>query len=227
MPPRRPSSLPANPRKAIAHLREADPQLARAIDAIGAVHLPRRDANLHMLCVSIIGQSISTKAAASIARRFNEKVGGSDKLTPGRVLKHSVEDLRALGLNRTKAGALRGVAEVWRANRWTPESVEALSDETLIEKLTAVRGIGPWTVKMFLIFGLRRPDVMPWEDLGMCEGLKRIYALGERPKKRAEIEALTDAWRPWRSVGVLYAWESLLLARDETLDADGNWWTET
>ncbi len=227
MPPRRPSALPQNPRKAIAHLRGVDPRLGRVIDAVGPVRLPRRDANLHMLCASIIGQSISTKAAASITRRFNEAVGGAENLTPARVLKKSVEDLRGLGLNRVKAGALRGVAEVWRENRWTPEKVALLEDDALVEALTAVRGIGPWTVKMFLIFGLRRPDVMPWEDLGMCEGLKRIYALDERPKKRAEIEALTDPWRPWRSVGVLYAWESLLLSRDERLDSDGNWWTET
>lgn len=227
MPPacRRPPALPANPRKAIEHLRAADPHLARAIDAVGPFKLRAREANLHLLCSSIIGQSISIKAAASIVGRFNEQVGGAEKLTPKRVLAKTEDELKSLGVNRTKAGALLGLAEVWQREKWTPSIVRDLPDDVLIEKLTQVRGIGPWTVKMFLIFGLRRPDVMPHEDVGFLEGLRRMRGLDERPKKRTEIEAMTECWRPWRTVGVIYGWQYLLCEdRGVDLDTAGGWW---
>jgi DNA-3-methyladenine glycosylase II len=226
MPPacRRPPALPANPRKAIEHLRAVDLHMARAIDAVGPFNLRRREANLHLLCASIIGQSISIKAAASIVGRFNENVGEPEGLTPGHILAKSEDELKSLGVNRMKATAMLGLANVWQREQWTPAIVRDLPDDVLVDKLTQVRGIGPWTVKMFLIFGLRRPDVMPHEDLGFIEGLRRMRGLKERPKKRADIEAITACWRPWRTVGVIYAWQYLLAENAVDLDTAGGWW---
>jgi len=197
--------------------------MARAIDVVGPFKLREREANLHLLCSSIIGQSISIKAAASICGRFDDLTGGAATLTPRRVLAHGEDELRAIGLNRMKAIAIRGVAELWQREKWTPAVVRDMPDDALAECLTQVHGVGPWTVRMFLIFGLRRPDVMPHNDIGFLEGLRRIRGMDERPDRR-QTEALTDPWRPWRTVGVIYAWRYLLHADAVDLDSAGGWW---
>ncbi|MCB2156918.1 DNA-3-methyladenine glycosylase 2 family protein [bacterium] len=219
----RPQPLPATPRKAIAHLRSADPVMKKVIDRVGRFHLPRKPADLHALCTAVIGQSISMKAAESITRRFNETVGPREKLTPARLLRHSEEDLRAIGLSGTKASAMRGLAEVWKSERLTSERMAQLSDAALTDLLTQVRGIGPWTAKMFLIFSLARPDVMPQEDYGVRAGLRLAHGLPELPTQK-ETKQLTECWEPWRTVGTVYIWQFLLKAEGADLGEDNGWW---
>ncbi len=217
--------LPKNPRKAIEHLRAADPRMAHAIETVGEKFpLSQRPATLHLFCASIIGQSISMRAAETIVGRFDELMGGRDpNLAAETVLSKSIEELRAVGLNGTKAGAIHGIATWWHDRCPTPEDLRRMDDDTLLREWTAIRGIGPWTAKMFLIFGLRRPDVLPHEDLGVREGLVRLYGLDERPN-RAATEEIAQIWAPWRTVGVVYVWQYLLSLEQKSLSSGNGWW---
>jgi len=200
--------IPKVPKAATTHLRRVDPKMERLISEAGRFRLNPCEPDLHLLCASVIGQSISMKAADKLVERFTARVGAPGKLQPKDVLRFSAEELKSIGLTTTKAGALRGLAELWQEKDWTTAKVQQVPDADLVEALTTVRGIGPWTAKMFLIFGLRRPDVLPHEDLGLREGLRRMHGLGERPDRRV-TEALTEAWSPWRSVGTVYVWQHL------------------
>ncbi|MDK2973504.1 MAG: DNA-3-methyladenine glycosylase [Candidatus Sumerlaeota bacterium] len=225
MPAPRPSQprLARSPRAALAHLRAADPAMERAIAAVGKFALPEREATLHLLCASVIGQSISVKAAEKIVGRFSERVGDPTRLTPTKLLATSEAELQALGLTRGKACALHGLGELWRRERWTSAKLDRLPDEEIAGKLVAVKGIGPWTAKMFLIFGLRRPDVLPFEDLGLREGLRVIHGLEQRPTPE-ETKRLAAPWAPWSTVGTVYVWCFLMKLKGETLAGEHGWW---
>ncbi|MBI5155563.1 DNA-3-methyladenine glycosylase 2 family protein [Candidatus Poribacteria bacterium] len=215
--------LPANPRRAIADLSRADSRIAHAIKTVGKFSLPQREPTLHMICSSIIGQSISVLAAEKIVSRFSASLGGPRELTPARILDHGEKRVKEFGLTATKAGAICSVAGLWQEERWSPEALLAADDEELEKKLTSIRGIGPWTAKMIFIFGLRRPDVLPFEDLGLREGLRRLHALDERPDVKTTKE-LAARWAPWRTVGTVYVWQYLM--REENMDLSGGsgWW---
>ena len=219
----RPPKLPKSPRKAIEHLRASDPRMARAIDTVGRFALPEREATLYMACTSIIGQSISMKAAKAIVGRFAEKFGEGEALSARKLARADVETIRSVGLNRTKASAIRDMARLWEKRDWTHGTLRELPDAEIMRELTAIRGIGPWTVKMILIFGLRRPDVLPHEDLGVREGMRIIYGLAERPGKK-QVEELAAAWAPWRTVGSVYSWQIILAENQQKLDDGSGWW---
>lgn len=218
-------TLPLHPRAALAHLRSADPVMGRVIDAVGRFNLPVREPSLHLLCASVIGQSISLRAADSILARFDALLGGPESLDPHRLLAVGQEDLRALGLTAGKARALHGLAELWERERWSPARLAALDDAAVTGGLVAVKGIGPWTAKMFLIFGLRRPDVLPVEDLGLREGLRVMHGLRERPSI-AEAGRLAACWSPWATVGTVYAWNLLMKQANGSLAGESGWWRD-
>jgi methylated-DNA-[protein]-cysteine S-methyltransferase len=220
---RQPARLPANPRRAIEELSAADKLLGRAIKQLGPFPLPQRPADLHLLCASIIGQSISMKAADSIVARFTERAGPRVSLTPERVLAIPEEELKALGLTWGKANALHGLARVWAEQGWQDDAVLRRSpDDAITSALCTVKGIGPWTAKMFLMFGLRRPDVLPQEDLGVREGLRLLDGAAERPSPK-EVVARAVAWRPWRTVASVYLWQVVAKDREQSLEG-GGWW---
>lgn len=195
--------------------------MERAITAMGGFPLPRREPSLHLLCASVIGQSISTAAAARIVERFTALAGGP--ATPDAIRRLAVEDLRAIGLTLGKADALRGLADVWDTEGWADRTaLRRASDSAIMEALCAVKGVGPWTAKMFLIFGLRRPDVLPQEDLGIRVGLGLLDGRGDRPSA-GEVLDRGEAWRPWRTVASVALWQWALRAKGASLD-EGGWW---
>ncbi|MBX3730577.1 MAG: DNA-3-methyladenine glycosylase 2 family protein [Candidatus Sumerlaeia bacterium] len=220
---RRPGRLPRSPRRAVAHLRAADPAMERVIEAVGPFALPERPADLHLLCASVIGQSLSIRAAETIVGRFSAAVGERGALRPESVLACPVEQLQALGLTRGKASAIRGLAEAWMRHGWSPEAFAAMDDGEVARQLTRVKGVGPWTARMFLIFGLRRPDILPVDDLGLREALRVIHGLEARPDA-ADSTALAASWTPWSTVGTVYAWQYLLLQRQASLTGEHGWW---
>lgn len=216
--------IPIRPTRAIEHLRASDPRMAHAIDVVGASFpLPQRVPTLHLLCSSIIGQSISVRAAEVIVGRFSDRVGTAETLTPKKIMGRPVDELREIGVTRTKAQAMHDLAALWQREKWSPESFRHVGDDELIANMTTVKGIGPWTVKMFLIFGLRRPDVLPHEDLGLREGMLRLYGLSARPGK-AETERIASAWGPWRTIGTVYAWQYLMKQSQQSLNGENGWW---
>lgn len=193
-------------------LRAADPVLRRLIDAIGPLdHEQRRRGRPRdpygALLRSIVGQQLSTKAARSIYTRLTELFSGRAP-APQDLLEADPEALRAAGLSRAKVAYLRSLAEHVLAGELELERLAELPDEEVSVQLTAVKGLGQWTADMFLIFHLRRPDVLPVGDLGIRRAVERAYAL-ERPPTPDDLERIAEPWRPHRSLACLYLWESL------------------
>lgn len=157
---------------------------------------------------AIVGQQLSTTVARVMWSRMLERFGGRPP-APEQVLADDPEELRAaVGLSRAKVSFLRSLAEHVASGELDLEHVSTLPDEELIRELTAVKGIGEWSAHMFLMFQLRRPDVLAWGDLGVRRAAQRAYAL-EQPPLRTELEALAEPWRPYRTAACRVLWWSL------------------
>jgi len=203
---------PKHARPAVAHLRKADPILARVIDEVGPCRLELRTegTHFHALLRSVLWQQLSGKAAQTIHDRLRAIYGGRDP-EPAELLATSEEALRAAGVSRQKQGYLRDLAARVHANEVPLHALEALPDEAIIESLSLVKGVGTWTVQMFLLFRLGRPDVLPCADLGIQKAIQRAFDLPALPKP-AEVAARGAPWRPYASVASWYLWRSLDVA---------------
>lgn len=157
----------------------------------------------------IIGQQISGKAAESISGKLTQAIGA---VTPRRLAKFSDDQLQACGISGGKRLALRAVTDFVLANRKFLPGIPTAPDDEVREKLVSIKGIGPWTVDMFLMFGLGRADVLPVGDYGVKVGIQKLFTLSELPKP-AEMERLAEPWKPYRSVASWYVWRSLDLAK--------------
>jgi DNA-3-methyladenine glycosylase II len=186
--------------------------MARLIDEIGPLSVRQRrrgrpnDA-YGTLVRSITGQQLSTKAAATIYGRLTDHFGGHTP-TPEQILATDPEQLRAIGLSHAKAAYLRDLAERIVDGELPIDKLAEMPDEEVQKTLTAVKGLGRWTVDMFLMFYLGRPDVLPVGDLGIRKAVQVHYELDHLPKA-AEIELIAEQWRPQRTLACLYLWESL------------------
>ncbi len=157
---------------------------------------------------AIVGQQLSTKAARSIYLRLTERFDGRTP-TPAQVLADEPEALRAAaGLSRAKVGYLRSLAEHVLSGELELERLDDLDDDTVIAELVAVKGLGMWTAHMFLMFHLRRPDVLPVGDLGIRRAIERAYDLDDLPDA-ATMERIAEPWRPHRTLACRYLWRSL------------------
>jgi DNA-3-methyladenine glycosylase II len=202
--------MPPSPhRPALSHLRKVDPTLATIIDRVGPCRLETRRTGTHYdaLVRSIVFQQLSGKAAGTIHRRFCEIYPGN-RPRAEHVLATEDSVLRAAGLSRQKIGYLRDLsARV--ADRSLPLAhLGRLSDDAIIEHLVQVKGIGRWTVQMFLIFRLGRPDVLPELDLGVQTAIQRAYGLKKRPAPK-DVLRIGEKWRPYASIASWYLWRSL------------------
>jgi DNA-3-methyladenine glycosylase II len=201
--------MPASHRPAVAHLKRVDPVLAKVIERVGPYRLQVRRTGTHYdaLVRSIVYQQLSGKAAGTIHRRFTELYPGK-RPRADRVLLSNDEELRSAGLSRQKIGYLRDLsARV--ADRSLPLAhLGRLTDDDIIEHLVQVKGIGRWTVQMFLMFRLGRPDVLPELDLGVQNAIQRAYGLEKRPTPK-DVLRIGEKWRPYASVASWYLWRSL------------------
>lgn len=204
-------------RKAAArHLIQKDQQLGRFISGLKKnPPLPRRETDLFLsLSRSIVYQQLSGKAAATIFSRFSDLF--PDQRPSAAITGiYSIESLRAVGLSRNKALAILDLADKIETNNLPGRrQLLRVSDSKIIEALTAVRGIGPWTVQMFLIFNLGRADVMPAGDLAIRKGFQQLMQLEEMPNEVALLQ-LTAHWKPYRSAAAWYLWR--------VVDGDDGW----
>ena len=156
---------------------------------------------------SIVGQQLSTKAAQTIYERLIALFGGRTP-TPPELLAADEDALRKAGLSRAKVAYLRSLAQHVEAGELELGKLTDLPDEEVVAQLTAVKGLGQWTADMFLIFHLRRPDVLPVGDLGVRRAVERAYGLPELPDA-ARLGEIAEPWRPNRSLASLYLWRSL------------------
>ncbi len=192
---------------ALAHLRTADPELALVIGRARRCDLaPQRLRSLFdVLLRAIVYQQLNGKAAASILARV-EALFPDNRPTPAALLALPDEPLRAAGLSRNKLASLRDLAaKTIDGTVPSPAAARKLSDAELLARLTAVRGIGPWTVHMLLMFDLGRPDVLPTGDFGVREGFRKLHRKRRQPTPAA-LEQHARRWAPYRSVAAWYLW---------------------
>ncbi len=194
-------------RKAISVLRTQDPVMGRLIEHVGPYRLRHLEASFETLTKSIVYQQLSGKVAATIFGRLKVAASDGRSLTPEAVLKLTTTKMRAVGLSRQKITYIRDLARLSRSGELDFQALHDMPDEEVIRSLTLVKGIGVWTAHMFLIFALRRLDVLPTGDLGIRAAIQKAYELPELPKAR-EMEAIAEKWRPYRTVASWYLWRS-------------------
>jgi DNA-3-methyladenine glycosylase II len=201
---------PYDTARAVRVLARRDRALAAAMARVGpcTLRVPARVDPYRHLLESIVYQQLAGRAAAAIFRRLCLQVGAGRAPGRRRLARASMASLRAAGLSTNKALAVQDLAR--RAARGAlPRAHElpAMSDEAIVERLTAVRGVGRWTVEMLLLFGLGRPDVLPAADLGVRKGFAQVY--GRELPAPQELLAAGERWRPYRSVASWYLWRVL------------------
>ena len=200
---------------ALQHLQKSDHALARLIKQVGPCPLaPRRGVPPWQALVrSVAYQQLNGTAAETIFNRFLALFPATKFPTPDQIVAAPEEMLRRAGLSRAKAAAIKDIAAKTIAGV-VPErrAIARLSDAEIIERLTTIRGVGPWTVEMLLMFTLGRPDVLPATDYGVRSGFALVYGLKELPHPK-EILAHGERWRPYRTVASWYLWRAVDLAK--------------
>lgn len=191
-------------RKALTHLKSSDPVMAAILARIGPYKIVYRDPDFTTLARSIVYQQVSGAAASTMLTRLTAAAGRGGRLIPKRILALGPEGMRPCGISRQKAGYLMALAE----SRIDWKRLPDHSDDEVIAQLTAVKGVGVWTAQMFLMFALRRHDVLPTGDLGIRNAIHREYGLPAPPGPK-EIEHIGAPWRPYASVASWYLWRSL------------------
>ena len=193
-------------RKAINHLKKSDPTLAAIIEQVGPCRMQFGEPTFHSLAEAILYQQLNGKAAVTIFKRFTDLAG--DPLTPAGILKLNDAQMRGVGLSKQKTSYLRDLSEKTKAGLVEFERLARLSEEEVIQHLTQVKGVGVWTAHMFLMFTLRRPDILPTGDYGVQAAIKKHYKKRQWPKP-AVMERIAKPWAPYRSIACWYLWQSL------------------
>jgi DNA-3-methyladenine glycosylase II len=190
---------------AIRYLRNADPLLSPLID----IHQPPTFDNFHSpflaLTRSILYQQLAFKAGTSIYTRFIALCGGEAGVVPDTVLALNAQQLRQIGVSGRKASYLHDLARKYQNGILSDSAIVNMDDKSLFTMLTMVNGIGSWSVHMFMIFSLHRPDVLPINDLGVRKGVQILYNLDDLPRP-SQMDQLCEKWRPYRSVASWYLW---------------------
>jgi DNA-3-methyladenine glycosylase II len=194
-------------RHAVTYLKKSDPVLSGIIRSVGPYRIEYRPPTFDTLVRSIIFQQVSGNVARVILERLCA-AAKEDELTPHRLLALRRDSLRKAGLSKQKIEYVKELARHTHEGRLDFAALQSAADEQIIATLTAVKGIGVWTAQMFLIFALRRPDVLPAGDLGVRKAMQIAYGLEELPKP-ARMEQIAAPWRPYCSVASWYLWRSL------------------
>ncbi len=194
-------------KRAINHLKKVDPVLAAIIERVGPYRIEYREPIFQSLVRSIVYQQLNGKAALTIFNRL-AAAAKADPLTPESILRLRPARMRALGLSKQKLTYIRELARFTKSGEIDFDLYPTLEDTHVIDHLTRVKGVGVWTAHMFLIFALRRPNVLPTGDFGVRAAMKKAYNLPAMPTP-AEMERIAAAWRPYCSVASWYLWRSL------------------
>lgn len=193
-------------RKAVNHLKKCDPVLCAIIERVGTCRMEFSPAEFSSLAEAIVYQQLNGKAAVTIFRRFAALAG--EPLTPSGILKLSDAQLRSVGLSKQKSAYLKDLSAKTASGALDFSRLHELPDDEVIKHLTQVKGIGVWTAHMFLMFSLRRPDVLPTGDYGVQMAIRKYYKKRKLPKPK-DMEKIAKAWAPYRSVACWYLWRSL------------------
>ena len=219
-------------RKAVSHLKKSDPVMRAIIERIGPCRMEFGPPEFHSLAESIVYQQLNGRAAVTIFERFAALAG--DPLTPDRILKLSDEQMRSVGLSKQKSAYLKDLAAKTAAGLVDFSRLAKLPDTEVIEHLTQVKGIGVWTAQMFLMFTLKRENVLPTGDFGVRMAMYKHYldvqrakagkksssgkkssAAKKSPRRKIKLptpeqmEKIAKSWEPYRSVACWYLWQSI------------------
>jgi DNA-3-methyladenine glycosylase II len=181
-----------------------DQKIHTLVEQWDELSIPSPASPFESLVSAIISQQLSVKAAATIHKRLVEMLDMD--VTPINVLQHSLEDFRSVGVSKQKGSYLLDLAKHFNDSPKVYNALETLSDEEVIAQLTAIKGIGVWTAQMFLMFNLLREDVFPVDDLGIRNGMIKLYDLPKDTSKK-ELKALAERWTPHRTVACRYVWK--------------------
>ncbi len=192
----------------LQHLQNSDPILAAVIEKVGPLpaSCPIPDAHFSALCHIVTGQQLSVAVARAIRGRVEAHFG--ENFSPDAVLATSEADLKILGLSSAKARTFHALASHVLAGELQIARLDVLSNEEIAREIVAVKGLGPWSADMFLMFHLCREDVFPVGDLGIREAMKRLYGLETRPLP-IQMEEISAPWRPFRTLASRYLWRAL------------------
>jgi DNA-3-methyladenine glycosylase II len=219
-------------RKAILYLKKSDPVLRRIIERIGVFKMEFGEPTFDSLAEAIVYQQLNGKAAVTIFKRFTALAG--EPLTPDGILKLTPEELRSVGLSKQKSSYLFDMSERAHRGELDFSRLPQMSDDEVIEHLTQVKGVGVWTAHMFLMFTLRRPNVLPTGDFGIRMAMYKLYLekraarngsgritnakKAQRPKPKKikivlptpdQMQKIAKRWEPYRSIACWYLWQSL------------------
>ena len=197
--------MPSYWAEACKHLVKKDRVMKRLIPQFADATLQTRGDAFGTLARSIVGQQISVKAAQTVWDRFALLPASME---PEAVLKLKVDDMRAAGLSARKVDYLVDLALHFTNGKLHVQDWQGMDDEAIIAELVAIRGVGRWTAEMFLIFHLMRPNVLPLDDVGLINGISRLYFSGD-PVSRSDAREVAAAWKPWSTVATWYIWRSL------------------
>ena len=193
-------------RKAINHLKKSDPVMSAIIERVGPFRMEFGSPEFSSLAETIVYQQLNGKAAETIFERFAALAG--EPLTPEGILKLNDAQLRSVGLSKQKSAYLRDLSVKTRDGLLDFGKLPDLPDEEVVKHLTQVKGIGVWTAQMFLMFTLKRPDVLPTGDYGVQAAIKKHYRKRKWPRPK-DMEKIARPWAPYRSVACWYLWKSL------------------
>jgi len=193
-------------RKAINHLRKSDPILRAIIERVGPYRMEFGEPVFHSLAEAIVYQQLNGKAAVTIFKRFTDLAG--DPVTAEGIAKLTAEQMRSVGLSKQKSSYLRDMAERAIRGELNFTRLPEMSDEEVIRHLTQAKGVGVWTAHMFLIFTLKRQNILPTGDFGIRMAMKKYYHKRKLPNP-VQMEKIARPWEPYRSIASWYLWRSL------------------
>ncbi len=198
------SLIPNYWEEACLELSVRDPVLKRIIDTYKTPILTSKGDLFFTLIRSIVGQQISVFAADAVWSRLEKLLG---EITPKRILNSSDKELKKCGLSLRKVEYMKGISKTWEKN-FSKLNWNEMSDNDVKTKLISLRGVGPWTAEMILIFSLLRPDIFPVDDIGAIRAIEKLYNKGEKMSKKDLINKAKD-WIPWRTVATWYLWRTI------------------
>ena len=190
--------------KGLKHLKQEDEKMGRLIAEFEKPEFKKDSDYFEALVRAIVYQQLSGKAAATIYKRFKDLFTKNKYPSPSMVMERSHEELRSVGLSNQKASYIHNIANSFYAGT-VPKDIDTIGDNEVIECLTKIKGVGPWTAEMFLMFTLNRPDVFPVTDLGIQKGFQLFFQLDEIPRPDQMIEK-AEPWRPYRTLASWYLW---------------------
>ena len=190
--------------KGLKHLKKVDEKMGRLIVEFEKPEFKKDSNYFEALVRAIVYQQLSGKAAATIYKRFKNLFPENKHFTPIMVKERSHEELRSAGLSNQKATYIHNIAKAFNTGA-VPKDIDTIGDNEVIECLTIIKGVGPWTAKMFLMFTLNRPDVFPVTDLGIQKGFQLFFQFDVLPSTKKMME-IAEAWRPYRTLASWYLW---------------------